>query len=207
MHMLIFVVNICPARTFRNSTHCLLSPFTLDWSRNLLHNPIWNMAVNNISYSIYPLSTRTEKGYITEIDTFLFLFSITSYLYNAMLILFLFTNRRIFSPRRRWNALQSCVGSAPSPSDLWGWLCLHVSPWQRLPPTSASSGIGYRPFCKNRKNAHRYQSIRMLSHWVTKNMICFQRPDTRCDLGEKSRDLTVYQRKIKIAKRQHKNAT
>ena len=60
--MLIFVVNIRPARTFWNSTHCLLSPFTLDWSRNLWHNPMWNMAVNNISYPIYPLSTRTEKG-------------------------------------------------------------------------------------------------------------------------------------------------
>ena len=70
--MLIFVVNIRPARTFWNSTHCLLSPFTLDWSRNLLHNPMWNMAVNNISYPIYPLSTRTEKGYITKMIPFFF---------------------------------------------------------------------------------------------------------------------------------------
>ena len=71
-HMLIFVVNIRQARTFWNSTHCLLSPFTLDWSRNVLHNPMWNMAVNNISYSIYPLSARTEKGYITKIIPFFF---------------------------------------------------------------------------------------------------------------------------------------
>ena len=70
--MLIFVVNIRPARTFRNSTHCLLSPFTLDWSRNLLHNPMWNMAVNNISYPIFPLSTRIEKGYTTKIIPFFF---------------------------------------------------------------------------------------------------------------------------------------
>ena len=34
------------------------------------------MAVNTISYPIYPLSTITEKGYITKNDTFLFLFSI-----------------------------------------------------------------------------------------------------------------------------------
>ena len=70
--MLIFVVNIRPARTFWNSTHCLLSPFTLDWYRNLWHNPMWNMAVNNISYPIYPLSTRTEKGYITKMIPFFF---------------------------------------------------------------------------------------------------------------------------------------
>ena len=70
--MLIFVVNIRPARNFWNSTHCLLSPFTLDWSRNLWHNPMWNMAVNNISYLIYPLSTRTEKGHITKMIPFFF---------------------------------------------------------------------------------------------------------------------------------------
>ena len=70
--MLIFVANIRPARTFWNSTHCLLSPFTLDWSRNLWHNPMWNMAVNNISYPISPLSTRTEKGYITKMIPFFF---------------------------------------------------------------------------------------------------------------------------------------
>ena len=69
-HMVIFVVNIRQARTLWNSTHCLLSPFTLDWSRNLLHNPMWNMAVNNISYPIYLLSTRTEKGCITKIIPF-----------------------------------------------------------------------------------------------------------------------------------------
>ena len=61
-----------PARTFWNSTHCLLSLFTLDWSRNLWHNPTWNMAVNNISYPIYPLSTKTEKGYITKMIPFFF---------------------------------------------------------------------------------------------------------------------------------------
>ena len=72
VHMLNFVVNIRPARSFWNSNHCLFSPFTLDWSLNLLHNPMWNMAVNNISYSIYPLSTRTEKGYITKIMPFCF---------------------------------------------------------------------------------------------------------------------------------------
>ena len=71
-HMLIFVVNIRPARTFWNSTHCLLSPFTIDWSRNLWHNPMWNTAVNNISYPIYPLSKRTEKGYITKMIPFFF---------------------------------------------------------------------------------------------------------------------------------------
>ena len=70
--MLIFVVNIRPEPTFWNSTHCLLSPFTLDWSRNLWHNPMSNMAVNNISYPIYPLSTRTEKGYNTKMIPFFF---------------------------------------------------------------------------------------------------------------------------------------
>ena len=70
--MLIFVVNIHPARTFWNSTHCLPSPFTLDWSWNLKHNLMWNMAVNNISYPIYPLSTRTEKGSITKMISFFF---------------------------------------------------------------------------------------------------------------------------------------
>ena len=71
-HMLIFVINIRPARTFWNSTHCLLSPFTLDWSWNLLHNPMWNIAVDNIPYPIYPLSTRTEKCYITKMIPFFF---------------------------------------------------------------------------------------------------------------------------------------
>ena len=71
-HMLIFVANIRPARIFWNSTHCLLSPFTLDWSRNLWHNPMWNMAVNNISYPISPLLTRTEKGLITKMIPFFF---------------------------------------------------------------------------------------------------------------------------------------
>ena len=69
-HMLMFVVNIRPVRTFWNSTHCLLSPFRLDWSRNLWHNLMWNMAVNNISYPIYPLSTRTENSYITKMIPF-----------------------------------------------------------------------------------------------------------------------------------------
>ena len=80
-----FLVNICPARTFWNSTYCLLSPFTLDWSRNLWHNPMWNMAVNNISYPIYPLSTRTEKGYITKMIPFFFLFSIFNLAIRARL--------------------------------------------------------------------------------------------------------------------------
>ena len=71
-HILIFVVNIRPARTCWISTHCLLGPFTLDWSRNLLHNPMWYMAVDNISYPIYPLSTRTEKCNITKIIPFFF---------------------------------------------------------------------------------------------------------------------------------------
>ena len=33
---------------------------------------MWNMAVNNISYPIYPFSTRTEKGYITKMKPFFF---------------------------------------------------------------------------------------------------------------------------------------
>ena len=78
--MFIFVVNIRPARTFWNSTHCLLSPFTLDWSRNLWHNPMWNMDVNNISYPIYPLSKRTEKDYITKMIPFFFVQYINKFL-------------------------------------------------------------------------------------------------------------------------------
>ena len=50
---LLFVVNIRPARTFWDSTHCLLSPFTLDWSRNLWHNPMRNMAVKTIFHISY----------------------------------------------------------------------------------------------------------------------------------------------------------
>ena len=70
--VLIFVVNIRPARTLWNSTHSPLSPFTPDWSRNLLHIPMQNMAVNNISYIIYPLSMRIEKGYTTKMIPFFF---------------------------------------------------------------------------------------------------------------------------------------
>ena len=33
---------------------------------------MWNVAVNNISYPIYPLSARTEKGYITKMIPFFF---------------------------------------------------------------------------------------------------------------------------------------
>ena len=33
---------------------------------------MWNIAVNNISYPIYPLSTKTEKGYITKMIPFFF---------------------------------------------------------------------------------------------------------------------------------------
>ena len=67
----IFVVYIRPARTFLKS-NCLPSLHTLDWSRNLLHNPMWNMAVNNILYSIYPISMRTEKSNITKCIPFFF---------------------------------------------------------------------------------------------------------------------------------------
>ena len=50
----------------------ILNSFTLNWSRNVLHNPMWNMAVNSISYSIYLLSTKIEKGYTTKIIPFFF---------------------------------------------------------------------------------------------------------------------------------------
>ena len=63
-HMLIFVVNIRPAQTFWNSTHRLLFPFTLDWSRNLWHKPMWNMAVNN--------SVVAFKWHVTEVTCYLF---------------------------------------------------------------------------------------------------------------------------------------
>ena len=62
--------DIPPARTFWNYTHCLLSPFTLDWSRNLLHYPMWNMTDNNISYPTYPFSRRIEKSYTIKIIPF-----------------------------------------------------------------------------------------------------------------------------------------
>ena len=45
-HALIFVVNNRPARTFWNSTHCLLSPFKLDWLRKLFNNPLWHIERN-----------------------------------------------------------------------------------------------------------------------------------------------------------------
>ena len=64
-----------------NSTHCLLSHFTLDWSGNLRHNLMWNMAVNNNSYPIYPISTRTEKGYITKMIPFFFCSVYLQYIY------------------------------------------------------------------------------------------------------------------------------
>ena len=47
-HVPFFVINIRTPRTFWNSTHCLIIPFTLDWSYNLLNDPMWYMAVNNI---------------------------------------------------------------------------------------------------------------------------------------------------------------
>ena len=61
-----------PSTNVLISTHCLLNPFTLDWSRNLLHILMWNMAVNNISYSIYLFSTKIEEGYTTKIIPFFF---------------------------------------------------------------------------------------------------------------------------------------
>ena len=70
------MVNICPAPTFWNSTHCLLSPFTLDWSQNLLHNPVQNMAANYISYPIYPYMFDIYERLHHQNYTFLFLFSI-----------------------------------------------------------------------------------------------------------------------------------
>ena len=94
--MLIFVVNIRPARTFWNSTHCLLSPFTLDWSQNLWHNLMWNMAVNNVSYPIYPLSTRTEKGYITKMIPFFFCSVYIHIEYIKINILIKITRRALF---------------------------------------------------------------------------------------------------------------
>ena len=68
--MLIFVVNIRPARTFRNSTHCLLSPFTLDRSRNLLSRcGIWLLTI------ISTFNDNWERLHHQNY-TFLFLFSI-----------------------------------------------------------------------------------------------------------------------------------
>ena len=43
---------------------------------NVWHNLMWNMAVNNISYPIYPLSTGNWERIHHQNDTFLFLFSI-----------------------------------------------------------------------------------------------------------------------------------
>ena len=37
-HVSMFEVNIRPARYFLNSTRCVVNPYTLDWSRNLLYN-------------------------------------------------------------------------------------------------------------------------------------------------------------------------
>ena len=49
----------------------------------LPHNPMWNMAVHNISYHIYPLSTKIEK--ITLPKSYIsFYFSI----YNVYLFTF-----------------------------------------------------------------------------------------------------------------------
>ena len=50
---------------------------------------MWNIAVNNISYSIYPLSTRTEKGYITKMIPFFFVQYIYIYsIYICYVILY-----------------------------------------------------------------------------------------------------------------------
>ena len=71
--MIILLVYVRPARTFWNSTHVLSTqPFRADWSRKLLHNPMWNMAANSILYSIYPLSTRNRERLHHQNDTFLF---------------------------------------------------------------------------------------------------------------------------------------
>ena len=84
--MLIFVFTIRPARIFWNSTHCLLNPFMLDWSRNLLHNQMWNIAVNNNSYSIYLPSTKIEKVYTTKMIPFFFcsVYYTTAYVHEIL---------------------------------------------------------------------------------------------------------------------------
>ena len=51
---------------------------------------MWNLAVNNIPYPIYPLSTRTEKGYITKIIPFFFC---SVYIYSCYIIFIIYTLR------------------------------------------------------------------------------------------------------------------
>ena len=62
---------------------------------------MWNMAVSNISYPIYPLSTRTEKGYITKVIPFFFVqyTSINCTRQNFEICLFTF----------RWLDLYTCT--------------------------------------------------------------------------------------------------
>ena len=47
---------------------------------------MWNMAVNNISYPIYPLSTRTEEGYITKMIPFFFCSVYLTYKQNTLVV-------------------------------------------------------------------------------------------------------------------------
>ena len=123
-----------------NSTHCLLSPFTLDWSRNLLHNPMQNMAVNNISYIIYPLSTRIEKGYTIKMIPFFFvkyikgkvLFRSCKTLVNKKWrqkdLQIYMTNKTHKTIPYSWKVLPNVIGTSkfrelcsPVPQQVWPW--------------------------------------------------------------------------------------
>ena len=103
------MVNICPAQIFfeiQLAVYSALSSLADLAIYYITRCGIW--LVNNISYSIYPLSTKTEKAYITQIIPFFFLFSIrrtfidtndTSNFLNTRLWLSLDFNFFIMSPR------------------------------------------------------------------------------------------------------------
>ena len=72
-----FHVNILQARTFWNSTLCVLIPITLDWTRNLLHTRcgIWLFTIFHITYIVFQLELikkTPQKLYLS----FFFFFSI-----------------------------------------------------------------------------------------------------------------------------------
>ena len=61
---------------------------------------MWNMAVHNISYPIYPLSTRIEKGYITKMIPFFFC-SVYQSLYTKVTMDFKAQVKDVYAPVQR----------------------------------------------------------------------------------------------------------
>ena len=66
------------ARTFLNSTQRVVNSFTHDWSQNVLHNLLWNIALSNISYN--HISSFNENWASLKHQNYTFLFCSVYYL-------------------------------------------------------------------------------------------------------------------------------